>query len=658
MKKIYSILAAFVAAMAILTSCSDVPMPYDINSGKENTFGKTLPYKSTNLNSNWDTFSVTNDNPWTMSSGYVSATGYQQWEGDTKTNREAEGYLISPAFCTISESGKVKLTFDHVIMYSSKDKDFKNHIALYVSKNYDGKNFNGTEEKPTTWEKIPFTIESQVTPSTTDWTCYTIPAIQLPDEYVNVDGVYFAFYFYAPSNNSVTWEIKNFVLMEGEASGTPNTPDAPEVAGTKESPLTVAQAKAMTGGTGYVGGYIVGYVDGTKLEDAKFEAADAGTIETEILLADSPDEINYENVFPVQLPPGDLRTMLNPNNADNIGNQVIVYGTFATYFGTNGMKETSWALFNGQTIGKDPDAAPTPMADPKGNGTLDNPFNVAGAIKYVQSLGTDVKSDKEMYVEGIVTRNITKDADITSYGNLTFFISDDGTENNEFEAYQVNGLNNKKVSETNYVKKGDKVILYGKILNFRGNTPETDGKGSSYIYSLNGNNGSDIQPEPEPVLGQEVKIEDDKVFITAEGNVPLGETFEIDLSSFDKANAAEMGTITTANGVEIIFDKGTNTNAPKYYDGTKGARVYPNNTITIQGSQKIARVIFQCDVYTDKNNVTTIYTGNTTAKGIIDGSTVVYNNYTPDISKENVQLRVQKIVISYEKTSNSNSKKR
>ena len=40
MKKIYSILAAFVAAMAILTSCSDVPMPYDINSGKENTFGR------------------------------------------------------------------------------------------------------------------------------------------------------------------------------------------------------------------------------------------------------------------------------------------------------------------------------------------------------------------------------------------------------------------------------------------------------------------------------------------------------------------------------------------------------------------------------------------------------------------------------------------
>lgn len=636
MKKIYSILAALVAAVAILTSCSDVPMPYDLNNGKGNSLGKSLPYKNASLSA-FSTLDLREGKAaWSKGSTYTQATGLQDWDGSgKKTYVEVESYLISPALCTKSESGKVKFSFDHTLRYSDKVSNWKNNHKIFISKDYTGRPQDFADA---TWEQIEYTPAAS---TYSDWTLYSSGEIAIPEDYVNCDPVYIAFYFYAPASASTTWELENFLIMESEAGNIA----APEGAGTKDSPLTVAQAKAMSSGTGYVGGYIVGYVDGTKLEGAKFEAApaDATTKETEILLADTPDETNYENVFPVQLPVGDLRTMLSPNNADNIGKQVIVYGTFATYFGTNGMKETSWALLNGQTIGKDPDAAPTPLADPKGNGTLDNPFNVAGAIKYVQSLGADVKSDKELYVEGIVTRNITKDADITSYGNLTFFISDDGTENNEFEAYQVYGLNKKKVSETNYVKKGDKVILCGKILNFRGNTPETDGKGASYIYSLNGTAaGTTDTEEKDPAFtpGEGFTVSDNVVTIIKEG-VRQSNIEEIDLNQLGYTDGNEIDKITTQSGIEIKFDKGTNTYFPKFYSITKGVRVYANNIVTIIGKEDIARVSFLCDVY---NNVKQV--GNPTAYASIEGNKVVFNNYF-DGTGGGVQLRIQKIVVAY-----------
>jgi len=644
MKKIYSILAALVASVCLLTSCSDVPMPYEINKG-EDSFGKNLPYKSANLNSNWSIYSLTEEVPWTMGSNYVSATGYQQWEGDSKTNKEVEGYLISPAFNTKCESGKVKLTFDHVIMYASKDKDYASHIGLYVSKNYDGLYFNGTEEYETVWEKIPFTIESKATPSTSDWTCYTIPEIQLPDEYVNVDGVYFAFYFYAPSDKSITWELKNFVLTEGEANTSSDTPDTPQGAGSKESPLSVAQAQTISEGTGYVTGYIVGYVDGTKLaEGAKFQAApaDAETKETEILIADSPDETSTDKVFPVQLPAGDIRTLLSPNTASNIGKKAIVYGTFTTYFGTNGMKQTSWASLEGQTAGTDPDAPETPAADPKGDGTKEKPFNVSAAIQHVQKLGADTNS-AEVYVEGIVCS--TPSIDTGSYGNGTFYISDDGTDANKFYVFRTFDYNMAKFTDANKVKKGDKVVIYGPIVNYKGDTPETVAS-KTCLYSINGVVGETPaeEPEPEIVGGQGITISDNQVIIAKDG-VREGSTIEIDLSTFEIANGASMDTIPiNMKGIEIRFDKGTNKNTPKYYDGTKGVRVYSDNIVTITGAQDIVKVVFVCDVY-EKDGKTTIYVGNTTANASIDGNNVTYTNSDPN--GKNVQLRVQKILVTY-----------
>ena len=55
-----------------------------------------------------------------------------------------------------------------------------------------------------------------------------------------------------------------------------------------------------------------------------------------------------------------------------------------------------------------------------------------------------------------------------------------------------------------------------------------------------------------------------------------------DATSQSYENAQEVTTVTATGAVaSIVFDKGTNTNSPKYYTGGAAIRAYGGNTITI-----------------------------------------------------------------------------
>ena len=129
-------------------------------------------------------------------------------------------------------------------------------------------------------------------------------------------------------------------------------------------------------------------------------------------------------------------------------------------------------------------------------GTLDNPLTVAGAVKYVKSLGADVQSSSGVYVKGKISRidDNNNFASSGTYGNATFYISDDGSESgDQFYCYRVLYLGNKKWnSKTDTdIKVGDDVIIYGKVVNYKGNTPETV-QGTAFVYEHNGvNRGTD-----------------------------------------------------------------------------------------------------------------------------------------------------------------------
>ena len=125
------------------------------------------------------------------------------------------------------------------------------------------------------------------------------------------------------------------------------------------------------------------------------------------------------------------------------------------------------------------------VIEPAGDGTKDSPFNVAGVLAYLEELGPDVESTKDIYVTGVVTS--VKEAFSTQYGNAQFVISDTDEGTNQFTFYRGLYLGNKKYNNENDVniQEEDVVVICGKIVNYRGSTPETV-QNKAYVVSING----------------------------------------------------------------------------------------------------------------------------------------------------------------------------
>ena len=99
----------------------------------------------------------------------------------------------------------------------------------------------------------------------------------------------------------------------------------------------------------YVHGFIVGFVAKNKnsIAHAVFSSGD---VETNIVIADSPDEIDYNNCIAVQLSTSskgqkEVREGLNLfAHPENLGAHVILHGTVTKYMGTLGLKSVNDAV--------------------------------------------------------------------------------------------------------------------------------------------------------------------------------------------------------------------------------------------------------------------------------------------------------------------------
>ena len=112
------------------------------------------------------------------------------------------------------------------------------------------------------------------------------------------------------------------------------------------------------------------------------------------------------------------------------------------------------------------------VIEPSGKGTLDSPYNVAGVIEYLGGLGADVPSPNDVYIKGFIT-SITETFG-TQYGNATFEISDTKDAPNKFLCYRVKYFGGQGYSDPTAlnIKEGDEVIVKGKVVNYKGNTPQ------------------------------------------------------------------------------------------------------------------------------------------------------------------------------------------
>lgn len=285
----------------------------------------------------------------------------------------------------------------------------------------------------------------------------------------------------------------------------PGAPTTPEVAtqGTEASPYTVTDAKTVKTGTGkYIKGYIVGYVPDKALNEAIFgDASSAETAPTNILLAAKADEKEVNNCMPIQLPAGDLRTALNlKDNPGNLKKELIICGNIETYFRATGLKSATYAKINGKEIGKKPGDT-TPGTDlkgeAKGDGSEANPFNSVAAQKYTAALEAGKATDKEFYIKGKVQS--IKEQFSASHGNGSFYIADDAN-STQFYIFRIYYFGGEKWKEGDMtLKEGDEIVVCAKLINYMGNTPETNQGGK--LISVNGKTsagGGEVKPDPDP----------------------------------------------------------------------------------------------------------------------------------------------------------------
>ncbi|MBQ3629751.1 MAG: hypothetical protein II949_00765 [Prevotella sp.] len=182
------------------------------------------------------------------------------------------------------------------------------------------------------------------------------------------------------------------------------------------------------------------------------------------------------------------------------GDEVIVCGRVVNYRGnTPETVQNTGYLYSLNGVTEGGGGGEQPKGEPKGDGTLQNPFNATAANAYASALAADAKSDKDIYVKGKIISIDDKNQFSTQYGNCTFYISDDGTEaGDKFYVFRTLYLGNVKYTSGTLPKAGDEVIICGKVTNFKGNTPETV-QNESYIYSLNGETGGGQQQETKVV---------------------------------------------------------------------------------------------------------------------------------------------------------------
>ena len=155
------------------------------------------------------------------------------------------------------------------------------------------------------------------------------------------------------------------LTTEDDGMGENPVPEVPANESSKDNPYSVAQAISRYHALAvqpdvWVRGYIVGYVDGMSLSESTAVlgagglAAAGGVSPTNILIADSADETDYEGCLVVQLPEGEVRDALNlRDHPENMGGEVVLCGSLETYFGTYGLKaptayELSINLINGE----------------------------------------------------------------------------------------------------------------------------------------------------------------------------------------------------------------------------------------------------------------------------------------------------------------------
>ena len=195
-------------------------------------------------------------------------------------------------------------------------------------------------------------------------------------------------------------------------------------------------------------------------------------------------------------------------------------------------------------------------AEAKGTGTAADPFNIAGIIKYIKDGGS---ADQEVYTKGKVVSVKAGSFDAT-YGSLKYYISDDGTTNNQFYVYNgYAGPNRTKFSGEDALKPGDEVVICGKAKNYNGTNEYDTG---NYLVSLNGKPTSGSTTPDTPADGY-INETFSKSFGSFTAKTIKGTAWVIDSYGYAKATGYDNTSKTTTPSESYIVSKAIDLSASK-----------------------------------------------------------------------------------------------
>ena len=109
-----------------------------------------------------------------------------------------------------------------------------------------------------------------------------------------------------------------------------------------------------------------------------------------------------------------------------------------------------------------------PVVEYEHAGTKEDPYSVADALKLIGTLNGATSETK--YVKGIISKI---EEVSTSFGNASYYISDDGTETEQLFVYRGFYLDNAKFTSADQIAVGDEVVITGKLKEYNG-TKEFD----------------------------------------------------------------------------------------------------------------------------------------------------------------------------------------
>ena len=237
-------------------------------------------------------------------------------------------------------------------------------------------------------------------------------------------------------------------------------------------------------------------------------------------LADTKDGGKLVQAFWANLPEGVEKF--------TVGSKVTITGKLLKYVKTDGTVVPE--VKNPTVVIKEQGGDETPdqpiEGTPAGTGVENDPYNVAGALTYIQNLPADEKPEASVYTKGVISEVVK----LGTSGSIQFKMQDKNV-NNSLLVFYCNNLGNVPFSALTDLKAGDEVVVCGKVVNFKGNTPEY--APGAYLVSLNG------------------KTEGEGGGNTPGGEEKPGEVteFSIDLAYTLGTNANDNG-MATINGVE------------------------------------------------------------------------------------------------------------